>query len=476
MVKINIRNLYLICASLLIMQGLHARLTTITSVINSSDFNFPSAIAITSDGTKAYVANFGNPNSLADRGSVDVIDLATQTVTPVDDPYDLIDKPTDLAIYGNTVYVVNSASTNPVVGCPGAGTIGIINIDPTSPSYNTVTGTVTDLGSAINLPNSIAINPTTGFGYVTNFCGGAYNGGTAVINLGTNTITDFIPSFYQPVSIAINVATQTAYTTNWDGGPNGNGSIDIIDLSSNTITGNLSDNNFDTEHSPHSIAVYPSTNSVYMANGNPKIVITATNNALTPGNYISSLLLTEPFTVAINGNTAYVTNFPYNTYTPPSVVIIDLSSNTVIGPVIDPLNSLNEPAAMAFTPNGNAGYIVNTTGGPNSKGSISVMGSLVSILPPSSVSGCKTQNVFLLQTDYINNITWTAPATGSPVAYNIYRDAALTELVATVPASGTLQYYDHGRNPSVIYSYYITSVDGSGNQSTAASVTVTSPC
>jgi hypothetical protein len=84
--------------------------------------------------------------------------------------------------------------------------------------------------------------------------------------------------------------------------------------------------------------------------------------------------------------------------------------------------------------------------------------------------------VFLLQTDYINNITWTAPTAGSPAAYAIYRDATLTQLVAIVPASGPLQYYDHGRNPNVTDSYYIVSVDANGNQSTANSVTVTQNC
>jgi hypothetical protein len=85
--------------------------------------------------------------------------------------------------------------------------------------------------------------------------------------------------------------------------------------------------------------------------------------------------------------------------------------------------------------------------------------------------------VFLLQTDYINNITWTAPATGTtPAAYAIYRDATLTQLVAIVPANGPLQYYDHDRNPNVTDSYYIVSVDASGNQSTANSVTVTQNC
>ena len=103
----------------------------------------------------------------------------------------------------------------------------------------------------------------------------------------------------------------------------------------------------------------------------------------------------------------------------------------------------------------------------------------VAIYPPDSVQGCKTQNVFLLQTDFINNITWTEPSYGdAPIAYNIYRDPALTELVATVPATATspLQYYDHNRQPNITYSYYIVSVDAYGNMSAVNSVTVTQAC
>ncbi len=99
------------------------------------------------------------------------------------------------------------------------------------------------------------------------------------------------------------------------------------------------------------------------------------------------------------------------------------------------------------------------------------------VFPPDSVQGCKIQNVFLLQTDFINKITWTTPAYGdAPIAYNIYRDEALTELIATIPANDPLQYYDHNRQPNVVYSYYIVSVDAYGNISTAISVTVTQCC
>jgi DNA-binding beta-propeller fold protein YncE len=149
--------------------------------------------------------------------------------------------------------------------------------------------------------------------------------------------------------------------------------------------------------------------------------------------------------------------------------------------------------ALAVTPDSKDLYVIDTNAnvspyfvpaGTSAGASIPLGGSAMtysivisplSLLPP-SVTGCKTKNVFLLQTDYINNITWTAPTSGSPAAYAIYRDSMLTQLVAIVPASEPLQYYDHDRNPSVTYTYYIVSVDASGNQSAPATVTVTQHC
>jgi len=96
------------------------------------------------------------------------------------------------------------------------------------------------------------------------------------------------------------------------------------------------------------------------------------------------------------------------------------------------------------------------------------------MLPPINFQGYATQNYFLIQTDLINVLSWGAPTGGTaPVNYKIYRDASLTQLVATVPASGTLQYEDHNRQPNTMYTYYLVSIDGSGNVSAPVSVVVT---
>jgi WD40 repeat protein len=91
---------------------------------------------------------------------------------------------------------------------------------------------------------------------------------------------------------------------------------------------------------------------------------------------------------------------------------------------------------------------------------------------PQNLAASRTSNVFLLQTDLINLITWSAPTSGTPVAYNIYRDATLIDLIAIVPATSPLQFYDHNRQPNVSYTYYITAVDSNGNQSLASSVSI----
>jgi hypothetical protein len=95
---------------------------------------------------------------------------------------------------------------------------------------------------------------------------------------------------------------------------------------------------------------------------------------------------------------------------------------------------------------------------------------------PVNFSGCKLTNTFLTFIDNINRLTWTAPILGNPpVAYTLYRDAALTQLVATLPAN-VLTYDDHNRNPEVVDTYYLVAADAAGDLSQPAVTTVTTAC
>lgn len=99
------------------------------------------------------------------------------------------------------------------------------------------------------------------------------------------------------------------------------------------------------------------------------------------------------------------------------------------------------------------------------------------VLPPTNVVGCRSENIFLLQAVPINLITFSAPTSGTvPTSYQIYNDAALTNLLATIPASGPLQYVDQNTNVDDSYTYYIVSVDQNGNASSPAQVTVSQNC
>jgi hypothetical protein len=90
-----------------------------------------------------------------------------------------------------------------------------------------------------------------------------------------------------------------------------------------------------------------------------------------------------------------------------------------------------------------------------------------SLFSPMHVHGHQVANRFATQTDLVNVITWHPPSGGiTPFAYKIYRKSNLTELVATIPANGKLQFKDHQRQPHHFYTYFLVSVDAAGTQST----------
>jgi hypothetical protein len=68
-------------------------------------------------------------------------------------------------------------------------------------------------------------------------------------------------------------------------------------------------------------------------------------------------------------------------------------------------------------------------------------------------------------------LTWSPPGVGAePQFYKIYRDPALTDLVATISACAPLTYTDPNLKKGVNYTYYLVA----GNQSGISSfVTVT---
>lgn len=130
--------------------------------------------------------------------------------------------------------------------------------------------------------------------------------------------------------------------------------------------------------------------------------------------------------------------------------------------------------------------VVSNNGGPSAVQRKTLANQVV--FPPRDFRGKQVAEKFATQTDLINVLKWDPPTSGNEVvSYAIYRNQALTELVAIVPTarmnlkdlSGSFpdhplgfSYLDHNRHPHIAYTYFIVSVDANGNKSDPVSVTV----
>jgi YVTN family beta-propeller protein len=416
-----------------------------------------------------YVADTGN-------SSVSVIDAATNAA------------PNTIVIPGTNVQ--NGIAISPdgsiaYVPCYN----GTATLQRIGTAANTLLSQIT-LGSATST-NFVAITPDGKFAYVTT----GTDNHVLKVDLTTNMLVGPVTgTFSNPAQIVIAPDGRTAYVLN-----SGDGAAIPIDLSNNTAQAPIVSLTMAT-----GLAVSPDSNYLYISDFTQTFIqqynIAGSNNITPvllnsiPNPYISTTFNPQALVITRNGNTLYVVN---NSGIGNGIGTIDISTPLSPTPLSTHLYLSEAPFAMAITPDNKTLYatlnianqtiavdisspltltLKNTISTPTGPAGLAIAIAPMNLLPPASVSGCKTRNVFLLQTDYINKITWSAPANSSPSSYNIYRDAALTELVATVPASGTLQYYDHNRNSNVIYTYYITAVDSSGDQSTPANVTVTRSC
>jgi YVTN family beta-propeller protein len=380
----------------------------------------PYGIAITPNNTFAYITY---PND----GAVGVIDLTTNTI--VGSPIGVGDTPVNLAVTPNSGYVIVANRNDSTFSIISTATQ--MNI-PGSP-----------FATLLDTPNFVAIAPNGETAYITN----ADSDSVLPIDI----INPLMPIIYSVITIpvvgarmagiAITSNSDTAYVVDYLSNPSTVVPINNL-LTSPTFgsTINLSAG----ANSPNSaLALSPDDLTAYVTINAPSS--TTTDSVLISGPTVTPITVgTYPAYVAVlpDGQFVYVTN---------------RSSDTVS--VINPYNTVTttinlSPYAM---PQGIAIAQLNITP-PN---------------PPASAQGCAMP----LLNDLTNIITWTPPASGpAPTAYNIYRDALLTDLIATISATDPLVYEDHHLYPNITYTYYIVSVDGLGVMSTATSVTVTQLC
>ncbi len=395
--------------------------------------NRPLSLALTPDGSRVYVTNLGN-------NSANVIDTSTNTLESTPNLNGIFNVPQSIAITpnGNYAYVASA----------GNGTVVVIDTDPTSGSYNSVIPE--PALTRFDYPQSLAITPDGQYVYVA-------NGNVNVVSTASNTITSTIIGFAVPDFIAITPNGDFAYVSNlFDG-------VSVIDIATNSIIptpGLVFGFLF-----PQSITITPDGVYAYVANGgntNSVIVIDIASNTIVSAPGLAGVF-NGPVSIAFtpDGYYGYVSNSRNNT-----VSVIDTTSNMII----DTITGFSNPQSIVITSDGQYAYVTNVN-----NNTVSVL--FIGVHMPVNLTGTSRKDIFLTQVDNYNHLTWSAPSSGNaPVVYQIYRDAGLTELVATVPASGILQYDDHNRNPRISYTYYIVSVDGSGNVSAPAVTTVIQNC
>ncbi|MEV0946119.1 YncE family protein, partial [Rhodococcus sp. NPDC049939] len=287
---------------------------TVTTTVDVGAY--PTGVAITPDGTRAYVTNlFDN--------TVSVIDTTTNTVTDTIDlgrhrAYEVAITPD-----GTRAYVTNH------------GEYGKVSV------IDTATNTVTDTVDVGDSPYGVAITPDGTRAYVAN----EGDDSVSVIDTATNAVTttiDVDAGLFGPKGMAITPDGTRAYVAN------GAYAVSVIDTATNTVIGEpISVGSYprDVAITPDGTRAYVTDNSVEY--GGVYVIDTATNTV------IDTIKVDEQlYGVAItpDGTRAYAANWGDND----AVFVIDTATNTFT--TID----LDATAyALAFTPDGTRAYITN---------------------------------------------------------------------------------------------------------------------
>lgn len=412
--------------------------------------------------------------------------------------------PSDVAITPDSrfVYVANN-NDNSVMG---QDTVTVIDV-----ATNTVLTTITD--ASFNQPYTITINPAGTKAYVTN----SNTTTVTVIDIATNTVADVITGFSGPSDMVITPDGTTGYVSNYTA-PDPD-TVNVVDLNTNMITDTITMPMGQSlvatlGMTPDGAYVYAGIYNTGLTDGTLCVIRTSDNTVIDtiPGFF-------GPYNIVFtaDGTYAYITNFGSNNFTPigNTVTVLDVATNTII----DTIEVGSQAAGAALTPNGKYLYTTNYNdqdGIPTGEGTVNIIATASNFVVPPLITtqqgaasvaitpngryayvanyisntvsvialqsfeitaqACRIENIFLLQRDLINRITWNATGASLPVSYTIYRNAQLTDSVATIPATEPLVFLDHNRRPNVAYTYYIVGVNAVGTTSVPVAVTVTEFC
>jgi YVTN family beta-propeller protein len=279
--------------------------TTIPIGSGTNPSALPSAIAVTPDGTRAYVTNL-NPDN------VSVIDTARRTVI-AKMPVGVLPSGVAVTPDGRLAYVTNACGAGPACSYPG--TVSVVDT-----ATNQVVGNI-QVGS---FPRGLAITPDGKQVYVANSDSG-FPSDVSVITTEDNRVVATIDAIVtSPVGIAITPNGAFAYVTAVfaeTGIPQG--SILVIDTHIHALVATIPL----ADRSPEGIAVTPNGAFVYVADsyhGDVLVIDTGSNTITTT---ISAGPLgsgTTGVAITPDGAFVYVTSRYQDT-----VTVIDTSTNTI---------------------------------------------------------------------------------------------------------------------------------------------------
>lgn len=444
-----------------------------TFIAAVSGFTAPYAIAITPDSLYAYVTD-GTSIRMVDTNPASP---SFNTIIAAPGLDSIINNSPSLAITPNGLFgYVADNNTNSVV---------VIDTDPASPTYNTVIAAPA-LNGTFNAPVAIAITPDGTRAYVAN----ANNNTLSVIDIDSsspsyNTIisTPALDGILNnPFDVAVTPDGSRVYVSN-------------LGQNMNVIDSDPASPTYNTEiaapglsfvnNQPEGFAILTNGLYAYVSNGGANDVTVVDVNPASPtyNTVIAAPGLINAFNApndvasSVDGSYAYVTNFLGSNGPVSSVVVIDTNpasptfNTTLSTPGLNQGSLTARYFTLAMTPNARYVYAVD---GFNAVVNVIYTGIVSS---PTNFKACSQRNIFLSQTEYSNVLTWSAPTTGNePVAYRIYSDAGLTDLLATIPATDPLVYVIHNSNPRVVSTYYIVSVDDTDTASAPAVAVLNGAC
>ncbi len=503
-------------------QGIISSITpNLVAFFNTTTNTFSTSIAmpntslasvITPDGTYIYTANTASP-------SFSVIDAATNTlITTVptavgSGAFDIVINPSGTRVYisNNTsgyVTVIDTASNTVVTDIFVEPNIGPLSITPDGSTLY-----VGALSSGAIVPIDTATN-TVGTSILTGF----FPGKVSILPNGQKA---FIPVYFLDEVLVMDVATQTITNTiSLPSGsapygssllPNGStlyvvnvvtSSLSVIDVASETLTTTLSLAPPLSGGSRTFWAVAtPDSKTVYIINESNDLVVpvdTQTNivgapfNGIT-GSFQDMVISPDPAPVAAFTATAQIPDTPTTFNASASISPIGTIASyawdfgdgvtlTTAAPVVNHTYATSGNYTATLTVTNSAG---TSTSKVFSSGFMSKNGGPTAVIshtiqslqpPPTHLRGFQAEYKYPSQTNYVNVLTWSAPASGGlPAFYEVFRDS-LTNLIGTVPGNQPLPFNDPNRKKKTIYTYYIVAVGISGARSAPEVVIIYPKC